>query len=739
MYYRPHYLYLRNFMSFGNAITKINLNFEEPTLIVGRNHDSAVDGQLDSNGAGKTTIANGLNYVKYDTIVSGKTVNADDLINNTNKKDMYVAEVFEVEDNTFYKVERYRRNKAMGGTGVRIMKRVGGTADDDFDPATDDITPDSIANSNKKIVEIMGMPFEVFSRIVAFSASHKPFLFLSAGEQTEIMEEICGVTELSAKAEILKARVKEDKRELDRLNEINATIKAQRNQIVAQIDSAKAKVTHWDREQQAKLKLLREQVAAHLALNIDYKEQEEYFEAVAKGTDAIVVIEGDIRDLSGDLRRLQADADRAGSWEREQEQKIAAAEATVTRLDQGIDYDVVIDNLKKVAVIAEKIADCIQAKLEAERNRNRCELALEEKKKELAHLSGSTCPYCSQQFLDAKAKVAEVESEISTLWDQVSAAKDEIEYRKDMLDACDVEANSISTLDFINEAQVVKAQTALANAKNALLVLQNEGNPYQNTADTSKEIASLTDDIAVLRTSHDKRMKKLDIIKAELRFPNFLTMMTEKSNIERAKAEIARLEGETNPLLSTVVELESMKLEATKDKEIEELDDHIEHQQFLVKLLTKKDSFIRKVLLQNSLPFLNTRLRGYLEKIGFNHKVMFQEDLTVKISQFGNGIGFGNLSSGQKARINLALSFAFRDVLQSRHGKLKFCILDECLDVGLGNVGVQLAAKMIKRVAVEDKLSMFVISHRDEIASMFDRRLVVELNHGFSTVSNEDE
>jgi DNA repair exonuclease SbcCD ATPase subunit len=153
--------------------------------------------------------------------------------------------------------------------------------------------------------------------------------------------------------------------------------------------------------------------------------------------------------------------------------------------------------------------------------------------------------------------------------------------------------------------------------------------------------------------------------------------------------------------------------------------------------LTKKDSFIRKLLLQKSLPFLNTRLRYYLDRIGFLHRVVFNEDLSVNISQFGNGIGFGNLSSGQKARVNLALSFSFRDMLQARHGKLKFCILDECLDVGLGNVGVQLAAKMIKAVATDEKLSMYVISHRDEIANMFDSKLVVELKNGFSTIADE--
>lgn len=124
----------------------------------------------------------------------------------------------------------------------------------------------------------------------------------------------------------------------------------------------------------------------------------------------------------------------------------------------------------------------------------------------------------------------------------------------------------------------------------------------------------------------------------------------------------------------------------------------------------------------------------YLEKLGLPHRVEFLPDMSARISQFGTELGFTNLSSGQAARVNLALAFAFRDVLQARHGKISFCMLDECLDTGLGNVGVQLAAKMIKEIAEKDNMSMFIISHRDEIASMFEKRMVVELKGGFSNI-----
>jgi DNA repair exonuclease SbcCD ATPase subunit len=95
---------------------------------------------------------------------------------------------------------------------------------------------------------------------------------------------------------------------------------------------------------------------------------------------------------------------------------------------------------------------------------------------------------------------------------------------------------------------------------------------------------------------------------------------------------------------------------------------------------------------------------------------------------------FDSLSKGQKARVNLALAFAFRDVLQARHGKIDFCVLDECLDTGLGNVGVQLAANMIKSIAKDNNMAMFIITHRDEVSSMFANKMTVQLKSGFTTI-----
>jgi DNA repair exonuclease SbcCD ATPase subunit len=155
---------------------------------------------------------------------------------------------------------------------------------------------------------------------------------------------------------------------------------------------------------------------------------------------------------------------------------------------------------------------------------------------------------------------------------------------------------------------------------------------------------------------------------------------------------------------------------------------------FLLKLLTRKDSFVRRVLLNKTLPFLNQRLQDYLTALGLPHQVQFTHEMTASITEFGRLMDFGNLSNGQRARVNLALSFAFRDVLQSMHQRINICLLDEVLDVGLDSVGVTAAARMIKHKARDEGLSLYIISHRDEIDSAFDRVLTVQKSDGFSRI-----
>lgn len=246
-----------------------------------------------------------------------------------------------------------------------------------------------------------------------------------------------------------------------------------------------------------------------------------------------------------------------------------------------------------------------------------------------------------------------------------------------------------------------------------------------------EELGNIDDQLEKIATRHKE-------IKQQITTKNLKELMDIRGKRDQYTSRLSDLRSMTNPFLEPLQELEDVELDEIDMSKINELTELVDHQKFLLKLLTKKDSFVRKALLNKNIPFLNQRLQYYLTQMGLSHTVEFTHEMTANISQFGRPLDFGNLSNGQRARVNIALSFAFRDVLQSIHDRVNVCMLDEVLDVGLDAIGVQAAARMLKHKARDEKLSMFVISHRDEIDSAFDHRMVVQMSKGFSYIKFED-
>ena len=164
-----------------------------------------------------------------------------------------------------------------------------------------------------------------------------------------------------------------------------------------------------------------------------------------------------------------------------------------------------------------------------------------------------------------------------------------------------------------------------------------------------------------------------------------------------------------------------------------------DHQEFLLKLLTNKDSFIRKKIIDQNLAYLNNRLTYYLDKMGLPHTVVFQNDLNVEITQLGQDLDFDNLSRGERNRLILGLSWSFRDVWESLYQNINLLFIDELVDNGLDAAGVENALGVIKKMARERKKNIFLISHKDELIGRVNNVLKVIKENGFTSYSNDIE
>jgi DNA repair exonuclease SbcCD ATPase subunit len=208
------------------------------------------------------------------------------------------------------------------------------------------------------------------------------------------------------------------------------------------------------------------------------------------------------------------------------------------------------------------------------------------------------------------------------------------------------------------------------------------------------------------------------------------------SEIENLIKKIEEKTKESDPYEEQINEMESKALQEISFDKINDLTKILEHQKFLSDLLTSKDSFIRKKIIDQNLNYLNTRLTYYLDKIGLPHQVVFKNDLTVEITELGREMDFFNLSRGEMNRVILSLSWAFRDVYESLYSPINIMFIDELLDNGLDTLGVENSLAILKDMARRRKKSIWLVSHREELSNRVPNILKVIKEGGFTSYSS---
>lgn len=193
-----------------------------------------------------------------------------------------------------------------------------------------------------------------------------------------------------------------------------------------------------------------------------------------------------------------------------------------------------------------------------------------------------------------------------------------------------------------------------------------------------------------------------------------------------------------NPYIDQISALKTDSLQEIDFTKMNELVRLRDHQDFLLKLLTNKDSFIRKKIIDQNLAYLNHRLAYYLTEIGLPHEVKFKSDLEVEITMYGKEFDFDNLSRGERTRLILSLSWSFRDVFESMNNKINLLFIDELIDSGLDTSGVEASLSILKKMSRENKRNIFLISHRDELVGRVTNVLKVIKEGGFTSLETAD-
>ena len=212
-----------------------------------------------------------------------------------------------------------------------------------------------------------------------------------------------------------------------------------------------------------------------------------------------------------------------------------------------------------------------------------------------------------------------------------------------------------------------------------------------------------------------------------------------KNNLESLEKSLVTKSEEANPYDEQIEELRKTALQEISWNDVNQLATLRDHQEFLLKLLTNKDSFIRKKIIDQNLSYLNKRLGYYIDKLGLPHTVIFQNDLTVEITHYGQELDFDNLSRGERNRLILSMSFAFRDVWENLYQSINLLFIDELIDAGMDAAGVESGLGVLKKMARERNKNIYLISHKEELIGRVNNVLRVVKESGFTSYATDSD
>jgi DNA repair exonuclease SbcCD ATPase subunit len=262
--------------------------------------------------------------------------------------------------------------------------------------------------------------------------------------------------------------------------------------------------------------------------------------------------------------------------------------------------------------------------------------------------------------------------------------------------------------------------SAEKNLNDAVIYLQGVSDSY----------ASVLEELETIGDINGRPKTYYDTIEEALKHQNNLTSL---------EAALSKRSEETDPYQEQIDELKHTAIQEISWDNVNVLNSMKDHQEFLLKLLTNKDSFIRKKIIDQNLAYLNNRLTYYLDKMGLPHQVSFLNDLNVEITQLGQDLDFDNLSRGERNRLILGLSWSFRDVWESLYQNINLLFIDELIDNGLDSNGVENALGVLKKMARERNKNIYLISHKDELIGRVNNVLKVVKENGFTSYSNDVE
>lgn len=649
----------KNFMCFGETPIEINFeNYNNIVLIKGTNLDTAKspeDAKSSSNGSGKSSIPEILVYGLFgQTIKSPKKISTKDVINQSTGKGLCVEICWDD-----YKVERKRKPDSL-----RLWK------------GSEELTLGGMPATQKLIEEIVGLNYETFVNVVAFTDDNSSsFLECNASEKRAIIENLLSLEKYKTYHENAKLLHKQHTSEIKLLSvEISGVDNSLQSELRTK-KSLESNIEIWkknkikeidnlDLELQTANKNLQE-----LEVSEDFVEYEKAQDQIKKLNDLIIQAQPKINSISESIDNYVKQIEELTKTKND---KLTA------KHEINLERNTIVSEIKKISEVLEKLN-----KLEP----------------------GVTCNHCYgeikvENYEQMKKEHQKLGMDLKLKFDNTTKSHKEIETAIELIDSS---INSEKESSIKKKSELKGIQEKIVKARQVIETLSKVKMP-----DNSNKISGLKEKIKILEKNLSDKVEDL---KKETPYDTMLIASEDKINSLQ----------------------DEIKSKNKKYDEYKSLENYFEFWK-----IAFGDNGIRKFVLDEIIPSLNENLNYWLQfLIDGKLKIELDNMLEEKITKFpndGKPIVYHILSNGQRRRINLALAQAFAHIESLNTGKSPSLVFLDEVSSNIDPIGVECIYAMICELSKSKQV--FVTTHDQNLLEMLNgcSEVKLQMKNGVSNL-----
>ena len=281
---------------------------------------------------------------------------------------------------------------------------------------------------------------------------------------------------------------------------------------------------------------------------------------------------------------------------------------------------------------------------------------------------------------------------------------------------------------------LIREYYSISSLENDILEQNKLLEEYESKkAAAQEEYDSFDKKLKQLEKKKEQVEQKIDALTSEYNKAHSELLLLE-SKVENAELQLEKEKTQTNPYTAlfdkTKIELDD------ENRKYTSLTNQYKYLKYAESIVSQDT--LRKFIIKDLIQLLNNKIKIYLSKLGANYDCVFDEDMNYVFNTPGGKCEYDSFSSGERMRLNIAASFAFRDFMATRSNLMSnILVLDEYIDSNIDALAIDGIIGILRDFILLYNQNVYLISHRKETIdnSIFDNIIQMVKTNNISKIT----